>query len=219
MFLLFSLFLLEAYGAYLAWIIVRPDLPSHLVATLSLSHLFTLGFWSQLARLLTIAIDVGGLSTTGVGLIAAMTAGLPLGLFLYHVYLIWAGMTTNESQKWTEWREDMADGYVFKASRRALRAHNRLRNQSEQGDIQRCRLKVGIATENHVMGYGLDGWDTLDDDIAWPLQSDQFLVRTSDGSPPRGQEALWERIWSLKHVKNVYDLGGSRNFVEILLGR
>lgn len=221
--LLFTLFLLESYGTYLAWNILRPDLPSDLIATLSLTNLFTQAFWSDLARLLTIAIDVGGLSVTGVGLIAAMTAGLPLGLFAYHLYLIWAGMTTNESQKWTEWREDMADGYVFKASRRALRAHNRLRSQSEQGDLRRGRYEYGTAAAspamNPVMDYGLDGWDAIDDEIAWPLSSDQILVRTTDGALPYEQEALWERIWSLKNVQNVYDLGGWKNFVELLRGR
>ena len=48
-----------------------------------------------------------------VGMLAASTFLLPLGLLAYHCYLIWAGMTTNESQKWADWRDDMVDGVVF----------------------------------------------------------------------------------------------------------
>lgn len=49
--------------------------------------------------------------------------------------------------------------------------------------------------------------------------SDMVLVRTTDGKPPRGQEALWTRVWNLNDVDNVYDLGGLQNFLDVWRGR
>jgi hypothetical protein len=42
------------------------------------------------------------------GLLAAAFTG-------YHAYLIWAGTTTNETVKWSEWKDDIKDGLVFVA--------------------------------------------------------------------------------------------------------
>jgi hypothetical protein len=33
----------------------------------------------------------------------------------YHLYLIWAGTTTNETTKWSDWKDDIRDGIVFRA--------------------------------------------------------------------------------------------------------
>ena len=61
---------------------------------------------------------------------------------------------------------------------------------------------------------------------AWPKRSRQFLVRTSDGLPPRnvqpeieavvGDHAQWRRCTSLK-VDNTYNLGVWRNWRDVLL--
>lgn len=59
------------------------------------------------------AFMLGGISVGAVGFLAALTAPLPLLLLGYHVYLIWAGMTTNESGKWADLKEDMKDGLVW----------------------------------------------------------------------------------------------------------
>lgn len=55
-----------------------------------------------------------------VSLLMLMTAPLAVAFLVYHTYLIWAGTTTNESAKWSDWKEDIADGYVFKAKRSQL---------------------------------------------------------------------------------------------------
>ncbi len=59
------------------------------------------------------AFMMGGISVGAVGFLAALTAPLPLGLLGYHVYLIWAGMTTNETGKWADLKDDMKDGFVW----------------------------------------------------------------------------------------------------------
>ena len=198
--LLLTLGMLQIYGAYLAWYILRPYL-----AFDTDNSVLTSEYWSQLGDAIAIALDAGGLSIAGVGMLAATTAAMPLGLLAYHCYLIWAGMTTNESQKWADWRDDMADGCVFKASRQALQTHNRLRKYGQR--------------EANANGHN----PTLDLDhepeVAWPISSDQVIVCTSDGKPPMGQEALWTRIWNLGDVDNLYDLGGWDNFMGVLRGR
>lgn len=155
------------------------------------------------------AVNVGGLSIAGVGMLTASTAFLPLGLLAYHCYLIWAGMTTNESSKWADWQDDMADGLVFISSRKAIRAHLKER-QSRHDDS-------GMRSGMHALGLTADESD--EPGIPWPIGSDQMVVRTNDGHPPRGQEGLWRRVRGLDEVENVYDLGGWQNFVEVLKGR
>ncbi|KAG9240120.1 DHHC palmitoyltransferase-domain-containing protein [Calycina marina] len=51
-----------------------------------------------------------------VTLLCALTAPLVWGLLGYHTYLVWAGTTTNESMKWSDWQAEMCDGFVFKRS-------------------------------------------------------------------------------------------------------
>ncbi|TKA48794.1 hypothetical protein B0A55_12736, partial [Friedmanniomyces simplex] len=217
--LLLSLGVLQIYGACLSLYILRPIYHS---STQSRSH----NSWTDIGDAIVSAINQGGLSIAGVGLLAASTAALPLGLLAYHCYLIWAGMTTNESQKWADWRDDMADGYVFKASRAQLRTWNRLRKYGVGGgggggggEWQRVNGHgQGGVAENPALSIGV-GEDGDGSEVLWPTSSDQVVVRTNDGKPPVGQEALWTRIWSLDEVENVYDLGGWENFVEVWRGR
>ncbi|KAK5113195.1 hypothetical protein LTR62_003531 [Meristemomyces frigidus] len=202
--LLLSLAVLQVYGAYLAYYILRPQLQYT-------SPRFIEGrrTWSDVGTGMVRAINAGGLSIAGVGLLAASTATLPLGLLAYHCYLIWAGSTTNESQKWADWQDDMMDGYAFIASREKLRTHNRLRRSngtSAATGIENPALTLGVNEANEVH-------------VPWPINSDQVIVRTSDGKPPQGQEALWKQVWKLEDVVNIYDLGGWQNFKAILMGR
>ena len=205
LFLLLSLGLMELYGAYLAYYILRPWLVFN---TKNLAF-FSRRYWKHILDICAYAIYRGGLSIAGVGLLAATTFLLPLGLLAYHSYLIWAGMTTNESQKWAYWRDDMADGTVFKAKYSALQSHNRLRQYGRHSAPSSSNPALSIGAAN----------DEDDPEVPWPVHSDQILVSTRDGHPPTGQEALWTKIYSLSDVDNIYDLGGWDNFMEILKGR
>lgn len=209
--LLVTLSLLEFYGAFLSLKILRPYLK-----TPTGPAFFSHEHFSHMADAAVRAVNAGGLSIAGVGMLAASTAYLPLGLFAYHCYLIWAGMTTNESQKWADWRDDMADGLVFVSSRRAVRAHTeRCEEARDNGDSSAVvAADVRLGTD-----LGLLADAASDPDVEWPVDSDQIVVRTNDGKPPKGQEDLWRRIWSLAEVENIYDLGGWDDFVDVALGR
>lgn len=200
--LLLTLGILQIYGAYLSWWLLSPYFNIN-----PLNPLFSKARFNDIGHAFVVAVNRGGLSIAGVGLLAACTPCLPLGLLAYHCYLIWAGMTTNESQKWADWRDDMMDGFVFRARRDDLRAHNRLR-------------KYGDHT-NGIANPALDAFKDAEHEnkVHWPISSDCVFVRTRDGRPPQGQETLWTRVWNLDEVDNIYDLGGLQNLVEILHGR
>ena len=203
--LLLSLGIVEIYGAYLCWWILSP----HLVTDPG-NAFFSRAHFNEILRVTVIAVNIGGLSIAGVGMLAAATAALPLGLMAYHCYLIWAGMTTNESQKWADLREDMADGFAFKGSREALNTHNKLRRYGDRSEA------YANGNSNPALHSG-EGMEEVY--VAWPISSDQIVTRTTDGRPPYGQEALWTRVWNLSDVVNLYDLGGWDNFMEVLKGR
>lgn len=57
----------------------------------------------------------------------------------------------------------------------------------------------------------------------WPVESAQIVLRTEDGLPPRGLDAIgvgeWERVWKLADIENLYDLGFKDNLVDVFLPR
>ena len=125
-----------------------------------------------------------------VTLLTLLTSPLVWGLLGYHIYLIWAGTTTNESMKWSDWQADMSDGYVFK---REL-PEDRQRDTNIESPWTR-----------------------------WPVESQQIVVRTEDGMPPRGAAAIgvgeWKRVWKLRDVENLYDLGFKDNLKDVFWPR
>ncbi|PHH87426.1 hypothetical protein CDD83_8895 [Cordyceps sp. RAO-2017] len=122
-------------------------------------------------------------------LLAVLTTPLVWGLLLYTLYLVYAGTTTNESLKWSVYKEDMHDGYAF---RRPLPTDR----QKDQETEPSCRR--------------------------WPLEPAEILVATSDGQPPAADSHLpgqgeWERVWKLKYVENLYDMGFWDNLMDSFL--
>ncbi|KAI1088123.1 zf-DHHC-domain-containing protein [Rostrohypoxylon terebratum] len=143
--------------------------------------------WSQYFIALTMGIQ----DDVGVGsvtLLALMTSPLVWGLLAYHVYLIYCGTTTNESMKWQDWQAEMDDGCAFK---RAL-PDDRAKDPAQESLWTR-----------------------------WPLEPIQVLVRTDDGTPPSGPDAPgigeWERVWRLRDIENLYDLGFWDNLLDVFV--
>jgi hypothetical protein len=173
-----------------------------------------MGKFEAWADALSTAFMVGGLGRGGVGLLTSLTAFLPLGLLGYHVYLIWAGMTTNETGKWADWRDDMNDGLVFMADVKPEHVYG----PAEEDD--------GSPSSSSDSSACVHAGKEERDDFIWPVRSKQFLVRTHDGQTPREVhpsiqelmvEGSWRRVWDLKDVENIFDGGWWNNFAEVLM--
>jgi hypothetical protein len=241
--LLLSTSVLLAYGAYLAYLVLTPLMHSkytkyehwykykHASPSDSLSWA-TYGDM-KLHYFLTYAsiyLDVGGLRASGVGLLTLLTWPLPLGLLLYHLYLIWAGMTTNESSKWADWRDDMADGVVFLGNRR----EDTMRNDESpthpiKTEVPLVQTNSGSASSSSLHSpIPTPPESPLDEEepsTTWLLESCHILIRTLDGKPPRNlpsrikavaDEDSFKRVWNLSAVENVFDLGFWDNFIEVM---
>jgi len=128
----------------------------------------------------------------GVGLLALFTSPLAWGLFGYHVYLVWAGMTTNETNKWKMLREDMADGLVFKRER---------------------RCKAGLVHGDAIM-YD---WPVIPhQEIVRMIDGKRPTPDTFEETA--GVWNGWEHCWKLSQLENVFDLGFAENLREIFFG-
>ena len=209
--LLFTLSVLITYGVYLGHMILTTTLQETTLrrsqGMISRSHWSVGKDWSTYFQLWAVAF-ADNIRIGSVTMLACMTAPLALGLFLYHVYLIWAGMTTNESHKWADWRDDIADGIVFKGR----------------------RLLTGPG--------GTFPNPEVEPKVAWPLESDQILIRREYGWPssleaneqragrssasdtdPVNDGKGWVNVLKLEEVYNIYDLGFWDNFRDILRTR
>ena len=197
--LMASLGVMLSYGTYLAYKVLDESLQA---STLRRSdgpdaraHWSSGKTWSQYANSLGLAF-ADDMRIGSVGFLAVMTAPLAWGLFWYHIYLIWAGMTTNESGKWADWRDDIADGLVFRAEK---------------------------TPENHD-GSALN--EEIEPFVDWPVASTHQLVRTNDGEPPEARaiwpqnntatgNSRWRRVSGLHEVHNLYDLGFWDNLMDV----
>lgn len=143
--------------------------------------------WGDWLLLFTMGVQ----DDVGIGsvtLLMIMTSPLVWGLLGYHVYLIYCGTTTNESMKWQDWQMEMDDGCAFK---RALPPRRR----------KDLRFEAP--------------W------TRWPVEPVQVMVRTENGRPPAATsgpgEGDWERVWKLRDVENLYDLGFWDNLVDVFV--
>ncbi|RSL56448.1 hypothetical protein CEP53_006781 [Fusarium sp. AF-6] len=125
----------------------------------------------------------------GTSLLAILTAPLVWGLLLYTLYLIWSGTTTNETLKWSEWKEDMQDGYAFRRSMPA----NRRKNERVEPRYTRWPVET-----EQILITTQDGRPPKDD-------------------APIPGEGPWERVWGLGHVENLYDMGFWDNLVDVFV--
>lgn len=147
--------------------------------------------WQHYFLVLMVGIqdDVGIGSVT---LLTTMTTPLVWGLLGYHLYLIYCGTTTNETMKWSDWGIEMDEGCAFK------------RSLNPPPPLERDR---DFAVE--------PAW------TRWPVEAVQMLVRTDDGHPPHRDSPYgfgeWERVWRLREVENLYDIGFWDNLVDVFV--
>ncbi|RDW85486.1 hypothetical protein BP5796_03811 [Coleophoma crateriformis] len=126
---------------------------------------------------------------SAVTLLCLLTNPLVWGLLGYHIYLIWAGTTTNESLKWSDWQAEMKDGFVFK---RKL-AEDRQKDLS----IEPAWTRWPAESQQTVVRTE-DGR---------PPQ-DARAMGVGD----------WQRVWNLAEVENLYDLGFWDNLGDVFRG-
>jgi hypothetical protein len=108
-----------------------------------------------------------------VTLLCLLTSPLVWGLLGYHLYLIWAGTTTNESMKWSDWQTEMSDGYVFKR------------------EIPSGRQK-DLGLEPAWTRWPVESVQII-------LRTEDGLPPTMAGAGTVGM-GDWERVWNLKDV-------------------
>ena len=191
--MILSLAILLSYGTYLCYLLLDDTLQDVLVrrsAGMETRSHWTVGrTYRQRFDLWTWAFT-GDVRIGAVGLLALFTAPLAWGLFLYHVYLIWAGTTTNESFKWEEWKEDVADGFVYKNGPAIPtgRKHN--------DTITGSKFSSPISSSQRLINKVSQQ--------PWSRENDLDMQRTG-----------WVRVLSMKEVDNIYDLGFMNNLKDI----
>lgn len=180
--LLFFTATLISYATYVGFSLLNAEI----LANLSSWTIFGKGYtWYEYCNIWGWAMQ----EYTRIGivtLLCLLTAPLVWGLLGYHIYLIWAGTTTNESMKWSDWTADMADGFAFKRSIHVARrkdptiesSHNTWPVESQQVVV---RTNDGLPPQNpNIIGTG-----------------------------------EWERVWRLADVENLYDLGFWDNLKDV----
>lgn len=105
--------------------------------------------------------------------------------------MIWAGTTTNESMKWSDWRAEIADGFAYK----------RRMSPARQKDLrfEPAWTKWPVETEQ-IMIHTEHGRPRVD----------------SKNIPGVGE---WEQVHSLREVDNLYDLGFWDNLRDVFWPR
>jgi hypothetical protein len=177
---------LTSYATYLGTSILcsqtRKELPSW--------TLFGSGFtWSQYANIWAWSLQENT-RIGAVALLCLLSSPLIWGLLGYHIYLIWAGTTTNESMKWSDWQADMADGLAFKRSLSLDRVKDEL--------IEPVWTRWPVESEQIV------------------LRTEDGLPPNAPGVIGTGE---WERVWKLADAENLYDLGFWDNLKDVLWPR
>lgn len=182
-----SLSVLLLYGASLGFVFMKPLLPRRK------GERGIQGFLDQWSIALAREPRIGAVS-----FLALMTFPLAGGLFVYHVYLIWAGTTTNETAKWSDLREDMVDGIVWKS--------HRLHDADDHtGENDRKGRPQWPVSSDQIIVKTIDGAPPDDNDSVIGTRGDNVV-----------QENVWKRCWSLGQVDNIYDLGFWDNLLEVL---
>ncbi|KAI9702851.1 MAG: palmitoyltransferase swf1 [Candelina mexicana] len=218
--MLFFTGVLLSYGAYLAYIILSSLLQRTIPSTAPGQHWSIGKSWNAYFQFWAWAI-VYYVRIGFVGLLALMCSPLAWGLLGYHLYLIWAGMTTNESVKWSDLREDIDDGLVL------IR-----RKMGNSSAVPADHIITSTTTRPE---YYPREWEDEDEEqdclpdediepkVAWPVSTSQVVVRTyNGGSPPPlsrlQREQGWRRVNGLQEIENIYDLGFWDNFLGIFEG-
>ena len=186
------------YGAYLSYSILSDDIETR-IHRINMHKSALAGHWSaglpvpdKLDRW-TDAF-VGNIRVGAPGLLCLFTAPLAWGMLLYHMYLLWAGTTTNESFKWDDWKEDVSDGYVYKCDKPRCLQH------SQPDRTVEPPVSWPSSSSQRVVS-----------------RSNDASLKAEQGS--NFMEPPWTQVHSMREIVNIYDLGFWTNVSDIFPGR
>lgn len=185
--LLLALSVLLIYGTLLGYSLLHQTLERVIPANLQASMQSWSTYFQVWALVITADSKIGIVS-----LLMLMTAPLAVAFLAYHTYLIWAGMTTNESAKWGDCKEDVEDGFVYKAKRSQIPQAPPLMDLNDRPwPVQSDQILV-MDDEPPMEGYIL-------------VSTSNQVYYNSGGEAPI--DCQWTRVQSMNEVDNIYDLG------------
>lgn len=194
--LLLSLSIMLIYGSYLGHSLMSESLERLVLSEVRIA----MKSW-------TVWINTWGIVIAAEPKIGAvlmlmlMTAPLAISFLTYHLYLIWAGMTTNESAKWTDWKEDVEDGFVFKTKRSLI-------------------FENPISLDPHDRTWPVQTDQILVTDEDPPTEG-CLLMSDSNGIARRPvsdvpPDSRWRKLYSMKDIDNIYDMGFWYNLQDVV---
>ncbi|KAI1937473.1 palmitoyltransferase swf1 [Ophidiomyces ophidiicola] len=206
--LLVSTSLLLGYGAFLGYRILDGSLKEALALSVpasSSSHHWSNGLsWSICLEIWMLAI-ANDIRIGAVFLLATLTAPLSAAMFCYHLYLIWAGMTTNESAKWSDWRDDVAAGTVFQAK------SSQIYGRHEGDAITESEIHWPKLSDQTLV-FTTDGRAPKE---GYTPTKDRFSILQPQDTNAE-EDPRWTRVTNMKEVVNLYDCGFLNNLVDSL---
>jgi len=182
--LLLSLSFLLTYGTWLGYSLLSQTLQEIVPP----EYQAAMKGWSMYFNIWAIVITADAKIGT-VTLLMLMTAPLAVAFLAYHTYLIWAGMTTNESSKWSGWKCDVEDDMAFKAERSQIPGAPRNVDLADQ---------PWPVVSDQILGYIMD------------VDSNDIYYPGSDHREPDSHRDIPNSPWkltSMADIENIYDLG------------
>ncbi|KAJ6161169.1 hypothetical protein N7470_004565 [Penicillium chermesinum] len=136
-----------------------------------------------------------------VTLLMLLTAPLAVAFLVYHTYLIWAGTTTNESSKWSDLKEEVEDGFVYKAKRSQISNAPPYLDLNERPWPTQTDQILVVDEDPPMEGFTL------------ATDSNRVFYDFGGEAPV---DARWTHLRSMNDVDNIYDLGFGRNLRDAL---
>ncbi|KAL2821999.1 DHHC palmitoyltransferase-domain-containing protein [Aspergillus granulosus] len=198
--LLLSLSVMLAYGSFLGYSILSQTydrlIPRNHPVRMRKQSWTT--FFNICASVVAADARIGG-----VTMLMFMTAPLAFAFLVYHIYLIWAGMTTNESAKWSDWKDDVADGIAFKLIQDPETSDSPLLDPPETTSswpVTSDQVLVFTDGEPPKKGYKVEKGSN---EVLQPRNPDAAI-------DPR-----FVQVRSMKEIDNIYDLGFWNNLRHV----
>lgn len=200
--LLLSVSVMLTYGAYLGYGILYNRLQEETGGSFPWSEgLPWLTYFELLGYSISDDLRVGTMA-----FFAMLTMPLSSGMFVYHLYLIWAGMTTNESAKWGDWRDDISNGITYTAKASDI--------YPPYDDDHFAEPNTDWpATNDQTLVYTDRGEPPK---VGSVLTRNRISIIQPDNAADVAPDPRWTRVKSLKEVTNLYDLGFWTNMQDSL---